>query len=72
MKCARLWALRTAIFLAKVKNETSVKNEPLFRHWIEVRELKEESVRQLSLKTAIRICLTIKQGGPDHPRQKVF
>ena len=41
--------------------KASVKNEPLFRHWIEVRDLKEGSVRQLSVKTLIRICLARRE-----------
>jgi hypothetical protein len=53
-------------------NKTSVKNEPLFCQWIDVRDLKEGSVRQLSVKTVVKICLARKSEERERPRLKVL
>jgi hypothetical protein len=58
--------------MPRKKNKTSPKNEPLFRHWVEVRDLKEGSVRQLPLKSVVRISLARKQEEPKRPRHELI
>lgn len=58
---------------AKVRNgEESPENEQLFRYWVEVLELKSQSVRSLSVTAVARIPIPRTKGDPQRPREDVL
>ncbi len=54
------------------KNEESAQSKQIFRHWVEVRDLKTGSVRQLPLTTVVSISLAPKRLEPECPRKEVL
>lgn len=54
------------------QNKELAQSEQIFRHWVDVRDLKTGVVRQLPLKTVVKICLAPKRAEPECPRQEVL
>lgn len=54
------------------QNKELAQSKQIFRHWVEVRDLKTGVVRQLPLKTVVKICFAPKRAEPECPRQEVL
>lgn len=44
--------------------------KPMYRHWLEIRDLKSNSIRTLPLTQMQRILLARKKGKPDRPPEQ--
>ena len=51
-------------------NENVLKTEPIYRYWVEFRDLQSDSTRSLPLKPMQRIFLSRKKNEPDRPREE--
>jgi hypothetical protein len=65
-------SLKKEHFVQIKKNEEGDQSKQIFRHWVEVRELKTGSVRQLPLTTVVSISLAPKRLEPQCPRKEVL
>ena len=58
--------------MPREKNKESSQDKQIFRHWVEVRDIKTGSVRQLPLTTVVSISLAPKRLEPECPRKETL
>ena len=54
----------------RVKGHELPESRRIFRHWVEIRDLRSGSVRQLQLKTMAKIHIPRKKNEPQRPREE--